>query len=73
MKNWGQKNKLLDDEWETQDELYDNLCSKYNIHPNLDVACTWANSKCVAGCHWDSETDGLEEEWDLSEFKNEIK
>ena len=61
----------LSDEWETPQELYDHLCDKYELKPNLDVACTWENSKCVAGCHWDLETDGLECDWALSEFKNE--
>lgn len=36
----------LSDEWETPFELYTHLCEKYNIHPELDVACTIKNKKC---------------------------
>ena len=37
----------LSDEWETTKELYEHLCKKYNLYPNLDVAANFDNSKCT--------------------------
>ncbi len=38
----------LSDEWETPQELYDYLCKKYKIKPELDVAANRTNTKCLA-------------------------
>lgn len=35
----------VDDEFETPDKLYQELCEKYNFHPYLDVAADLNNSK----------------------------
>ncbi|MCW4040550.1 MAG: phage N-6-adenine-methyltransferase [Candidatus Bathyarchaeota archaeon] len=34
------------DEWETPDEVYDELCERFNIRPVLDVCTTRKMSKC---------------------------
>jgi len=39
----------LSDEWETEQELYNKLCEQYDVHPTLDVACTFENKKCHFG------------------------
>ena len=36
----------LSDDWETPDELYQHLCEKYSIYPELDMASDGDNSKC---------------------------
>ena len=36
----------LSDEWETPQELYDHLCEKYTVFPQLDVCATLENRKC---------------------------
>lgn len=35
------------DEWETPQELFDQLCETYDIHPDTDVCATDSNSKCI--------------------------
>jgi len=39
----------LSDEWVTPDDLYKELCTIYQIHPDLDVACNSDNCKCYEG------------------------
>ncbi len=50
-----------DDEFETPDELYQDLCYKYNIFPQLDVAATKENSKCKF--FFTKEDNALNHEW----------
>jgi len=52
----------LSDEWETPDVLLQHLWEKYNIHPKLDVAANYTNSKCQ--CHL---LNGLEQEWTIGD------
>ena len=55
-----QKSELsLSDEWETPKELYDHLCEKYKIHPQLDVCCNKQNKKCDYGIF----DNALERDW----------
>ena len=49
------------DEWVTPQELYDELCEKYDIHPELDVACSKENTKCRFG--FTKEKSALENNW----------
>ena len=50
-----------EDEYETPRKLYYSLCEKYHIHPWLDVASTYENSKCTY--NYTKETDGLSQIW----------
>lgn len=56
------------DEWATEQKLFDDLCEKYNIHPELDVAATFYNRKCKyyipddhygGALNYECPTDGL--------------
>lgn len=51
----------LSDEYETPQEVYDQLCYGYAIFPKLDVAASLANSKCE-NCIIMSE-DALTNDW----------
>jgi len=51
----------LSDEWETPKELYNYLCLKYKIHPQMDVAATRENSKCKYSLV--KENSALEIDW----------
>jgi len=35
------------DEWETPEDLFRHLCSKYDLYPTLDVCATQENCKCL--------------------------
>jgi len=50
-----------EDEYETPRKLYYSLCEKYQIHPWVDVASTYDNSKC--SYNYTKETDGLSQIW----------
>jgi len=52
---------MIDDEWETQDELFTSLCKKYKIYPDTDVCATDDNSKCSG--YIDREMDCLRHEF----------
>jgi len=54
---------LLFDEWETPLETYYALCDKFKVYPELDVACTALNCKCVEGHYADHGIDGLGMDW----------
>jgi len=47
-----------EDEYETPQELFDELCQKYDIHPIVDVAANEFNSKCEGYL-----PDGLKQYW----------
>jgi len=55
---------VIDDEFETPDDLYTELCTVYELNPRLDVACKYDielgkdNSKC-----YESIYDSLNQEW----------
>ena len=51
----------LSDEWETPQELFDSLCSKYNFEPIGDVCATSQNKKC--NNYFAKEEDALEQGW----------
>ena len=48
----------LSDEYETPNELYNELIDKYDITPNLDVASNEYNTKCFFRLN-----DGLKDDW----------
>ena len=48
----------LSDDWETPNHLYQHLCGKYNIHPTLDVAADFINTKTKV-----FHNDSLDTEW----------
>lgn len=52
---------MIDDEYETPDELFNFLCIKYNIYPDTDVCATDDNSKCSG--YVDREMDCLRHEF----------
>jgi len=49
------------DEWETPQELFYFLCTKYNIFPDTDVCATNHNSKCIG--YIDKEMDCLKHDF----------
>ncbi len=51
----------LSDEWETNQKLYDKLCTIYHIHPLVDVAATLDNKKC--DIFIDVSENALENDW----------
>lgn len=52
--------KSKSDEWWTPNDTYEFLCKEYKINPELDVACTYKNCKCMTGL-----TSGLNDTWKL--------
>jgi len=55
------KPSLIDDEFETPNELVIDLCDKYNIRPKLDVAATDKNKKFNK--FFTLQDNALEQEW----------
>ena len=53
----------LSDEYETPDSLVAELSKQYGIFPEVDVASTYDNSKCVFRLH-----DSLKDEWTFDTF-----
>lgn len=51
------------DEWWTKKHLFNHLCQKYSIYPELDVAATKENKLCDAYFCKDEEPDGLTGSW----------
>lgn len=49
---------MIDDEYETPNELFYSICERYNIIPDLDVAANKNNTKCKRFL-----TDGLNRRW----------
>ena len=49
------------DEWWTLQELYDELCKKYNFYPELDVSATKANRLC--NYYFSKKDDALTRDW----------
>ena len=60
----------LSDEWETPDVLYQHLCEKYNIYPEIDVAASFENKKCE--CFLSEHENALEVDWKDNYFGKEI-
>jgi len=56
-----------DDEWETPKELYNHLCEKYKIYPQLDACANSKNTKC-----WWFLGNALEQEWLLRSRKVDV-
>lgn len=52
------------DEWETPQDVYDQLCYAYGINPHLDVAATEQNRKCPA-FYSEENFNALETDWHL--------
>ncbi len=50
-----------EDEYETPRELYETLCVKYDIQPQLDVCADALNKKC--DYYFDIAMDGLYNQW----------
>lgn len=57
----------LSDEWETPQDLFEKLCERFDIHPQLDVAATFYNRKCeyyIPDDHYGSSlNDEIPVEW----------
>ena len=54
-------------EWWTPDQLYNNLCKQFDIHPQLDAAANSKNTKCQYYLN-----DALNQEWVLGDREPEI-
>lgn len=52
---------ISDDEFETPQQLFTDLCKKYKIYPELDVAATHENRKCKL--YYSKEDNALEQEF----------
>jgi len=52
----------LSDEYETPHDIFNSLCTKYNITPMIDVCANVDNKKCSN--FFDINTDGLNSNWD---------
>lgn len=55
------------DEWWTLQELYDELCKKYNFYPEIDVAATKANRLC--NLFFSKKDDALTRNWKIGKKK----
>jgi phage N-6-adenine-methyltransferase len=58
----------IQDNYETPDDLYYDLCNKFKIFPTLDVCATKENSKCI-NCITEEE-DSLLFQWNETFFMN---
>jgi len=58
----------LSDEYETPDDMFEQLCNEYGIHPQMDVAATSKNLKCQF--HLSKFYDALESEWEYDSWCN---
>ena len=52
--------KSKSDEWWTPDNVFEQLCKDHSFHPEIDVACTYKNCKCMTGL-----TDALKDDWNI--------
>lgn len=57
-----------DDEFETPVKLFEMLCIKYKIIPEIDVAATKSNTKC--DLYFYKETNSLEQNWNRDVWCN---
>lgn len=55
-----------EDEYETPKKLYEELCTKYNIQPSLDVAANQENKKCYEWFGPDLRKDSLKINWNYN-------
>lgn len=51
----------ISDEWETPQDLFESLCRKHKIIPQLDAAATYKNKLCQF--YFDKNHDALEGNW----------
>ena len=61
-------NIKIQDDYETPEDLFYDLCNKYKIFPTLDVCSTKENSKCL-NCITEQE-DSLLYQWTETFFMN---
>ncbi len=54
---------MAHDEWWTKKEVYEYLCQKYDIYPELDAAATKENKLCDAYFCKDEDPNGLDGSW----------
>ena len=62
------KSIKVNDEYGTPPKLYFEVCSKYNIYPVLDVACSCTNRVCIDG--FIKADQALDQEWNRDFFMN---
>lgn len=62
------KPSLKDDEFETPQWLYDQLCIKHQIFPKLDVSATQLNKKCDR--FYSMVDNALEQDWKEDVWQN---
>ena len=54
---------MAHDEWWTKKHLFNHLCQKYNIYPELDAFASKENKLCDAYFCKDEDPDGLSGTW----------
>ena len=52
--------KSKSDEWWTPDDIFNRLCKEHRFNPEVDVACTYKNCKCMTGL-----TSALKDDWNI--------
>jgi len=60
----------LTDDYETPNELYDQLCNKYKVYPTIDVCANAQNTKCIY--YIDEEMNALETEWNIGKVRDGV-
>jgi len=55
-------------DWETPQSLFDEACTKYNVHPTLDVCASRQNKKCAN--FFSKRDNSLNKEYTESFFMN---
>jgi len=63
-----QTNVTKNDDWETPKKIFEYVCTKYNIHPIIDVCATIQNAKLEK--YFTIQDNALDKEWDEDFFMN---